>query len=287
MKLMKKKITRQFLCLCTAAFIGLTAPASAVRAALSAPAASFPQQNTPGSTSLSTGTASNPAGTAQGFTGWKKNAKSKKRYYINGKKASGLIKLKKKTYYFKKGIPQTGEVKLGKKKYYYFDDKGVLEGYKIKSKYYKPNGKKMDSIKARDFEALQNARKTISQITGSGMSKSEKLETCFRWIMNNPYTAFRPFSNQTHWPSLFANDHFKNGRGDCISDASAFAYMAKALGYKNVYVCADSSNNSAHSWAEINGRVYDPLFAQVKGYSRNYGSSYATYGLYYELHVKI
>lgn len=27
--------------------------------------------------------------------------------------------------------------------------------------------------------------------------------------------------------------------GDCIADASAFAYLAKALGYKNVYICAD------------------------------------------------
>ena len=64
-------------------------------------------------------------------------------------------------------------------------------------------------------------------------------------------------------------------------DASAFAYLAKALGYKNVYICADGSrrDDNSHAWTEINGRVYDPLFAEAKSYSRNYGVRYGVYTL--------
>lgn len=74
-----------------------------------------------------------------------------------------------------------------------------------------------------------------------------------------------------------------------IADASAFAYLAKALGYKNVYVCTDGYRNdeNSHGWAEINGRVYDPLFAEAKSYSRNYGVRYGVYPLSPVMRVKI
>lgn len=87
----------------------------------------------------------------------------------------------------------------------------------------------------------------------------------------------------------FANDHFLHHNGDCVSDAGAFAYLAKAIGYKNVYVCADAvqSNNNAHAWCEINGYVYDPLFAEAKSYSKYYGATYGSYGLYPVLKYKI
>ena len=83
------------------------------------------------------------------------------------------------------------------------------------------------------------------------------------------------------WYAVQANDHFERGCGDCIADASAFAYLAKALGYKNVYICADGSrrDDNSHAWTEINGRVYDPLFAEAKSYSRYYGLPRRSYEL--------
>ena len=117
-------------------------------------------------------------------------------------------------------------------------------------------------------------------LTGIGLtsqnkaSTSQKLETCFRWVMKRYYRTWRRFSQGGKaWYAVNANDHFERGCGDCIADASAFAYLAKALGYKNVYVCTDGYRNdeNSHGWAEINGRVYDPLFAEAKSYSRNYG----------------
>lgn len=122
------------------------------------------------------------------------------------------------------------------------------------------------------------------------MSKSQKLETCFRWVMKRYYRTWRRFSQGGKaWYAVHANDHFERGCGDCIADASAFAYLAKALGYKNVYVCTDGYRNdeNSHGWAEINGRVYDPLFAEAKSYSRNYGVRYGVYPLSPVMRVKI
>ena len=122
------------------------------------------------------------------------------------------------------------------------------------------------------------------------MSKSQKLQTCFNWVIKGYYNIWRDFDQGgKDWPATFANDHFLHHNGDCVSDAGAFAYLAKAIGYKNVYVCADAvqSNNNAHAWCEINGYVYDPLFAEAKSYSKYYGATYGSYGLYPDLKYKI
>ena len=80
-----------------------------------------------------------------------------------------------------------------------------------------------------------------------------------------------------------------------ITTGTAFLTLAHLLTsprqseYKNVYVCADAvqSNNNAHAWCEINGYVYDPLFAEAKSYSKYYGATYGSYGLYPVLKYKI
>lgn len=219
--------------------------------------------------------------------GWYRLKSGKKRYFENDKYVRGLKKIGKRTYYFNtKGIMQTGAVRI-KRTTWYFNDRGVLEGKKVGSKYYDANGKVMKKQKAQDFQALQNARQVVAGITTSRMSKSEKLKKCFDWVIRKPYITRRVFTNSKGWPAVYANDHFELGGGDCMADASAFAYMAKALGYKKVYVCADGRGNSAHSWAEINGLVYDPLFAEAKSYSGNYGVQYGVYKLSPVLHVKL
>lgn len=51
---------------------------------------------------------------------------------------------------------------------------------------------------------------------------------------------------------------FVDGAGNCFSYGAAFAYMAKAIGYKNVYCC----NSGGHGWAEVDGLVYDPEWSR-------------------------
>lgn len=138
-------------------------------------------------------------------------------------------------------------------------------------------------------QAEKNAKEIVAKITNAGMSQSQKLKVCFDWVIRKPYVTRRAFSNFAGWPAVFANDHFVLGGGNCHSDAAAFAYLAKALGYTNVYVCTDSDGRRglAHSWAEVNGLVYDPLFAEAKSYYRYFGVSYRTYELDPILHIAI
>lgn len=136
---------------------------------------------------------------------------------------------------------------------------------------------------------LQRARDIVAKVTNSQMTSSQKLKACFDWVISKPYVTRRKFVNTPGWPAVYANDHFVLGGGNCHADASAFAYLAKALGYQNVYVCTDSDGTygTPHSWTEINGLVYDPLFAEAKSYYRYYGVSYRTYELSAILRIAI
>lgn len=140
-----------------------------------------------------------------------------------------------------------------------------------------------------DEQATKNAEKIVAQVTNNGMSQAQKLKACFDWVISKPYVTRRTFSNFEGWPAVFANDHFVLGGGNCHSDAAAFAYLAKVLGYTNVYVCtdADGRNGAGHSWTEINGLVYDPLFAEAKNYYGYFGVGYGSYKLHPILHIRI
>ena len=223
--------------------------------------------------------------------GWYTLKNGKKRYYKNGKYVTGLQKIGKKTYYFKSnGVMCTGTVQV-RNTTYYLSDKGILRARKVGSRYYGPDGKRMDRAETEVFKAEQNARDVIKSVTNDRMTKSQKLRACFNWVMKKNYFTWRQLYQCTvsYWPAYFANDHFERGKGDCHADACAFAYLAKELGYKNVYVCTDGRRyqKNTHSWTEINGLVYDPLFAQAKSFSGNYGVRYGVYRLSPIMRTKI
>ena len=71
--------------------------------------------------------------------------------------------------------------------------------------------------------------------------------------------------------------------------AGRIGSVSNDLGYKNVYVCVDTTatDGSGHCWAEIGGRVYDPLFAEAKSYYGYFGVGYGSYGLYPERRVAV
>ena len=214
--------------------------------------------------------------------GWYRCSNGKKRYFKDGKYLTGCHKLGKYVYLFERyGVKQQKNTTY-KGVRYFIDDREHVTGWRKGSTFYYNNGKRMSKNKALDCRAYQNARDVINKVTNKKMSKSQKLEACFRWVMSKYYFTWRRFDQGgTMWYAVQANDHFERGCGDCIADASAFAYLAKALGYKNVYICADGSrrDDNSHAWTEINGRVYDPLFAEAKSYSRNYGVRYGVYTL--------
>lgn len=198
-----------------------------------------------------------------------------------GKKTDSVSDLEKATKKAKKKAAKKKvpvSVKIGKTTYY-FTKKAKLRATKKGSSYYYKNGKKMSKADRKDFTTLLAAEKVVAKITKPSMSNKKKLRKCFHWVMKKYYGTHRKFSMTDYWPATYAMDHFRNKDGDCRSDGAAFAYLAAACGYKKVYVCLDSSGKDNHGWAQVNGKVYDPLFAQSKSFSRNYAASYRTYGL--------
>ncbi len=208
---------------------------------------------------------------------WVTLKKGKAWFNKNGVRVTGLKKINKKYYYFSaKGILKTGTTKSGKNTYY-ADSKGVLYAWKIGSTYYKSNGKKMDSVDKKEFKTYLRAKSIANSITTSSMSKAQKLKVCFDWVMSKNYAFMTTGLNYPGWTADYANDHFLYGKGTCHADACALAYLAKAIGYDEVYACTDSAKEGAHGWCEIDGLVYDPLFAQAKNYAKYYAASYSTY----------
>ena len=227
--------------------------------------------------------------------GWKKIKKKKYFFRKKGKKGvrgsavTGKVKIKKYWYLFNKSGTWRKKTKKVKGYTYYIDKNGHIEAYKHKKKYYKPRGKRMKSYEVSDYKTFCRARRIVKRITSKKMSKRRKLLKCFNWVRRKPYKQYRHFYPYKSWPATYANDHFVRGAGDCHSDGSAFAYLAKAIGYKRVYVCLDCNGISAqgHCWTEVNGRVYDPLFIERGHRYKYYGGSYRAYELSPILKVKI
>ena len=225
-------------------------------------------------TGTDTGTVTpTPTPTPSKLKGWQNN---KTCYYKNGFKVTGIQKIGKAHYFF------TAKGKLKKNTFksggvtYYANAKGKLEAYKKGSTFYKPTGVKMAKYSAREYQSLLYARKYLKQIVKKSDSMATKRYKCMKWINHGYYEQYRNFKNVAGWTSTYANDHFVkrvNGfrYGDCVSDPSAFAYLCLAAGFKSVAVCVDEVNKYAHAYAYINGKYYDPLFAEAKSWSKYYG----------------
>ncbi len=203
-------------------------------------------------------------------------------YYFNkkGVRVSGIKKISGKYYYFRSNGAQLTSDKKIDGVTYYVDLDGYLEAYAKTNKagnirFYTPDGTKMTKAQRRVMETLQDAEDIVSEVTTKSDTKSQKLEKCFRWVMSHPYRDYKHFSST--WYCDYAEDHFQRHGGDCRGDACAFAFLAKALGYEKVYVIADGRSNppsGCHCWCEINGKVYDPLFAESKSFSKYYNGTY-------------
>lgn len=211
--------------------------------------------------------------------GWYKYNGNK--YYFNskGQKCTEFTKIGDYKYYFNsKGIMQTGWLKLNNK-YYYLDRHS---GKRI-------TGKTVDSIviakdgtvqktdyNVRKIDTMITAHDIVKQVTNPSDSIETKRLKCFKWVFQFPYHRFRqlePIYHQDGWEITFANDIFKYRSGCCVSESAAVAFLFHECGYDTVYVCHDTS----HAWVELNGRLYDPLFAEAKSFNDNYNAPFNDY----------
>ncbi|MBR1865224.1 MAG: hypothetical protein IJ801_01815 [Lachnospiraceae bacterium] len=179
-----------------------------------------------------------------------------------------------------KGVVSTGWKKL-KGHYYFFDRKtGRLrrntEADNIRI--LKTGIAKETRLNLSRIEVYMEAQKIVNTVSKPSDSKAAKLLKCYKWMKPFPYKQFRTMrtAKSRHpedWDIVFANDIFKEHRGCCASEACAFAYLAKVCGYEKVTICSDTG----HAWVDIDGRLYDPLFAEARSFSKNYNAAYTDY----------
>ena len=215
--------------------------------------------------------------TAHAKSSKKKNKWVKKNgyyYYYNskGKKSKGITKIGKKKYYFdSKGRQRTGWRKVDST-YYFFRIKSKKSGYMVKSS--RVNGiwlgkkgrAQLTSERARrKAELMVNYQNWVDQITSPKMTKGQKLLTCFDYLRTG-FTyrvVFEELNGYgTEWDIGGAEYIYLNGQYfECWSIACAFGYMANALGYDKIWICAHECSGG-HGWVEIDGRIYDPSLAR-------------------------
>lgn len=225
--------------------------------------------------------------------GWVKEG-GYKYYYVKGKKYTGFRYIEGKTYYFAKKdhakTPKGSAIKGWHKvqgDYYYFDrTKGFME-----------RNKKVDGIKLNSdgtaketaynvskIQTMMRASKLVRTLTKATDSRKAKRKKVFTYMTKVPYIGYHFLKNvrdKKDWDIIMANDvldenaHATNG-GECTAMACALGYLLHECGYKTVYITDDDSSlyGDAHSWVEIDGKAFDPLFARTKGWSNYYNASY-------------
>lgn len=142
-------------------------------------------------------------------------------------------------------------------------------------------GKAIEGMSLEQMATLYKAQAVVQTVSEPTDSKSEQLYKCYLWMEKFPYKRYRTMSAAIisypeTWDVVFANDIFETYSGCCASEACAFAYLAKACGYENVTICSDT----AHAWVDIDGRLYDPLFAEAKSFRKNYDADYTDYRIH-------
>ncbi|MCR5202945.1 MAG: hypothetical protein K6D02_07670 [Lachnospiraceae bacterium] len=226
---------------------------------------------------------------------------------------TGKIKKKKGNLYFKdsNGKKVKNKFFTYKKNVYHTDKKGILTTGWMKKKgncyFFNRNsgklviGKKAESIPINKKGIAKNnkynisrvkvfikAQKVVKSVSKKTDSKATKLYKAYKWMEKMPYKRYRTMeqakrTNPKDWDVVFANDIFNNHAGCCASESAAFGYLAKACGYKKVTICSDTG----HAWMDINGRLYDPLFSESRGFKNNYNAAYTDYRAHYAYGKKL
>ena len=111
-----------------------------------------------------------------------------------------------------------------------------------------------------------------NRLSGDLFISLDTVRTNAEQFAGNDYDFRYYYSN---WDVSYAEDMFYRGHGDCFAFASAFAYLANAIGFE-----AKVISSGGHGWAEIKGEVCDPNWAKGTGHiERYYRMSYDLSGV--------
>jgi hypothetical protein len=122
---------------------------------------------------------------------------------------------------------------------------------------------------------LYRAMKLLNKVVKDrSLPKEKKLKLMWdyckdAYVEKNPRI---PHYKGMDWPIIYANDMLVNGVGNCLSYAAEYCFIAKAIGYDEVYAC----HSGGHGWAEIDGLIYDIEWSRHNFVYSYYALSYDT-----------
>lgn len=175
--------------------------------------------------------------------------------------ARGIYRIRGKYYLLYRGKLQTTDI-TRKKTTYYINLDGSVAYYSRHGKAFYPSGKRMNAKMRSEAQTRQQARKVLRIISRKSMTRKQKLEKSFQWVVDHyGYDEKRCRGNQG-WTSESGYQLLRYGYGDCRVLAAGFAFLASELGFEEVYICQDSVNrfSGSHCWTEVDGKCFDPLF---------------------------
>ena len=191
---------------------------------------------------------------------------------------NGLQKKGRYYYFYKNGKKQKGWVSFGRTKRFFRKSDGRMVTNQI------VNSRRIDSkgiYRCGRREAVERLyKKIIAKITKKKMTRSQKLRTCYKWLLRCHYLPVSPYPSEdtkyNGWDVAYASNMLKIRGGNCFSYSCAFAFLARCLGYDAKIVVGralDQYKNhfNEHCWVEIKGKVYDP---ERESFWKNTGSMY-------------
>lgn len=175
--------------------------------------------------------------------------------------AQGIYRIRGKYYLIFQGRLQTTDI-TQKKVTYYMNLDGTLAYYRRRGKCFDPSGKPMDARMRSEAQTRQQARKVLRVILRKSMTRKQKLEACFQWVVDHYGYDEKRCRGNKGWTSESGYQLLRYGNGDCRVLSAGLAFLASELGFRDVYICQDSRNrfSGSHCWTEINGKCFDPLF---------------------------
>ena len=232
------------------------------------------------------------------------------KYYYNekGKKATKFVKVDKDTYYFTPdaisistlGNPKTVNPKASmvkgwykiSGKYYFFDRSTgkmavntTVDGIKVN----KQGVAKASKYNVEKMDTMIRAREIMQVLTEPKDSVAKKTEKCFNYVLKDvglmPWRFLNQERSKKDWDLVFANDildpnaHDIFPYGDCTSFACGFAYLAKECGNKKVLIIDNGDTEKLHAWVEIDGLIYDCMYAKensLGGMQYNFKAKYTS-----------
>ena len=185
------------------------------------------------------------------------------KYYLgtNGAAATGLQTIDGTQYYFDAdGAAATGWQTIDGKKYYFKDSGAMAIGEILtidgKRQGFSGSGDWLGEKTDAFLNAYAKALTFVEENTDASMSQEQKLRKCFELFRDTFYekNPWIPHYTGMDWAEKYAYACLDTKSGNCFSYGAGFAFVARAIGYDNVYACS----SGGHGWAEIDGKVYDP-----------------------------